>query len=222
MRFMPKMFFLVVVLVSVILQMACIDLRYADCARKYDNWTTVKLSPKISFQIPPTMEIQSDVYKSKESELIRMVNPYNLPRIVAQQKGLNNMEKEAFSHYARAVLKIVPLTEYTFSWGDKLTLSAEDLSDIEAVCLDGTDTGAIKLVAITQHAKVVDLNEGQCVNIKYHTKYQDYPIAYNDCYYIFNGDELYVFLTMIRSTEYDYWTSTGRDMRNIVYTIDIL
>lgn len=215
-------FFLFSVLLTILSPIYLTANAKAQYAVTYNGWTTIKMSDKVEFQIPPTMEIQSDKYRSLSPTLEKTLNPYNLPRIVAQQKGLNRLAPYAFSQYVRAVFKIVPTLELLPKWGEKIEVTAEDLAEIERQYLPHPEDGNIKLIGVSQHAKIISMNGGQYINIKYETQYNNNPIVYNDFYMTFNGYEIYVFLTMIRSTEVGYWTDSANDVRNIVRTIRIL
>lgn len=194
-------------------------------AKTYNGWTTIKIEDEVEFQIPPTMEIQSGEYQAAIQK--RNPNFYqivtqggNLQRIVAQQKGLNEKEKSAYKQYARAVIKIGREAGDVYpKWGDEIPLSEKDLKEMESDFIDGTISNSKgKLIGISQHLKIVKVNGINCLNMKYETQLDNNPIVNNDMYMFFNKNKLYQVLTMIRSTEYEYWTSKDADMRNIVNT----
>ncbi len=191
-------------------------------AETYDGWITVKAGEELEFQIPPTMEVQSEAYqKAHDSpEFRKSVNANCELRMVAQQKGLNDNIKEAYSHYVRAVLKIIPMPEYVHKWGEKIEATNQELKEFNDLIVSSAyDDDTIKLVGISQPTRISHVNNIPCLYTRYETQYNNNPFVINEIYHFFNGKKCYTFLTMIRSTEYEHWTSGKNDVRAIVKTI---
>ncbi|MBP5199210.1 MAG: hypothetical protein J6Z82_00975 [Schwartzia sp.] len=200
-------------------------------AKTYDGWTTVKVDGGIEFQIPPTMEIQSEGYQN----IIKQIKPNyyqiqtedgKLQRIVAQQKGLNNYEEQARKRYVRAILKFTKSPQKAFpQWGEDLQqyMTADDLKSLdESFYSMELPEPNMKFVKLVQNSKIIQVNDISCINTKYETQLGDNPVVINDMYIFFNENRRYIFLTMIRSTEYEYWTAKDVNVQNIIKTIKII
>ncbi len=200
-------------------------------AKTYSGWTTIKVEGEIEFQIPPTMELESRDYQVIEQKNAK--NLYNIDfqnlvtdggeilRIVAHQKGLNEHEENAKKQYVRAIVKIQKESEDAYpKWGDNISVSTKDLKYIEEGLINGAiqHIQGIKLVGISQHLKVVKVNGISCLHGKYETQMGSRPIVNNDVYMFWNTNRMYIVQTLIRSTEYKYWTAQDVDVRNIVNT----
>ena len=194
-------------------------------AKSYNDWTTIKVEGEIEFQIPPTMEMQSEEWKGIENIIPNFINDVTdngkIQRIVAHQKGLNQHEENAKKKYARLIIKIGKESEEVYpKWGEDISFSNEDLKYAEEGLIIGVMKmqPEYKLVGISQKMKAIKVNGISCLNMKYETQWGDRPVVKNDVYMFFNKDRIYILQTLIRSTEYEYWTSKDADMRNIVNT----
>ena len=67
-------FFLFSVLLTILSPIYLTANAKAQYAVTYNGWTTIKMSDKVEFQIPPTMEIQSDKYRSLSPTLEKTLN----------------------------------------------------------------------------------------------------------------------------------------------------
>ena len=190
-------------------------------AKTYDGWITVKAGDELELQIPPTMELQSEDYQKNMTPISSVKETGSKVdfRIVAQQKGLNDNVEEAYSHYVRAVLKIISLPTQTFKWGERIEATKQELKEINDSLISSSYGNLIKLVSVSQTTQISDVNNIPCLYTRYETQYENNPIVINEIYLFFNGRKCYSFLTMIRSTEYEYWTSGKNDVRAIVKTI---
>ena len=200
-------------------------------AKTYNGWTTVKVDGGIEFQIPPTMEIQSEGYLNVIKEIapnyyqIHQIQTEDgkLQRIVAQQKGLNNFEEQARNQYVRAILKFTRESQTIFpQWGEDLNqyMTIHDLKELDKSFYNmELPEPNMKFVKLVQNSKIIQVNDISCINAKYETQLGDNPVVINDIYIFFNENRRYIFLTMIRSTEYEYWTAKDVNVQNIIKTI---
>lgn len=80
---------------------------------RYPTWTTVSIPNICEYQIPPTMELQAGLYREianqYHTQVLHILDSGN--RVVAQQKGLNSMDKEARSRYARVIIDYKPASD---------------------------------------------------------------------------------------------------------------
>ena len=195
-------------------------------AKTYNGWITVKVENELEFQIPPTLELQSKDYQNaiqqRNPSFYKLVNPGNNPRIVAQQKGLNERTQESLSHYARAILQISSFSDSGPKWGEPLNFTKQEFREYRDIFREDLRKNLpkdTKLIKISQDPKIINVNGVECINVKYDTQYKNNPIVNSELYVFYNGTKIYRFQTLIRSTEYDYWTSKDFDIRDIVNTI---
>ena len=203
-------------------------------AKSYDRWITVKMNDEIEFQIPPILEIQEDRYtniaKKADPNGYNILHAPGRKRMVAQQKGLNDLSKEALSHYVRSVIEIFEYPDDFPKFGEPLNFSQKDVEEFgnaaaqvgrEIPMTSGGKTEVLKIVSVTTPAKVVRVNGVECIFLAYDSKLGNRPIVKNDVYFFFNRHKIYRLMTMIRSTEYNLWTNGNNDVRNIVQTIKL-
>ena len=204
-------------------------------AKSYDRWMTVKMNDEIEFQIPPNLEIQEDRY----TNIIKKADPrgYNTlhapgrKRMVAQQKGLNDLSKEALSHYVRAVIEIFEGSDEFPAFGKSLNATKKEVEEFgNLIAREGQEfsmniggkTQVMRVVAVTTPARVMHINGAECIFMSYDSKFENKPIVKNDVYCFFNKRKIYRLMTMIRSTEYNLWTTGNTDVRNIVQTLKLI
>lgn len=195
-------------------------------AKTYNGWITVKIENELEFQIPPTMELQSKDYQNTmeiiDPKSYKILNSGNKLRIVAQQKGLNEKTKESFAHYARAIMIVQSYPDDGPKWGAPLDFTKQEWKEFSEAMMEELASKSppnVKFIRFIQHPKIVEVNGVECVNLKYETQYNDNPIVENEIHLFSNGKKTYTFHTMIRMSEYDYWTKKESDIRNIVNTI---
>lgn len=202
---------------------------FAD-AMRFNGWTTLIIPGEVEFQIPPTMEAQSESYKA----LMKMYTPNiykgSYPegsvKLMAQQKGLSDGVDDAKKHFVRATVQVItdnsePLMP---EFGKPLGLTSEDLTILEEEFLQGikkvlNSNPTMRFLGVTQHAEVVYIDGNEAVHFSYNSQNEGYPPVYNDIYLLFNRNKTYRVSTMVRSTEYGYWTQSGADVRDIVRTL---
>lgn len=99
------------------------------------SWTTVSIPNICEYQIPPTMELQAGIYREIMNQLHTQVLQIldSGKRVVAQQKGLNSMDKDARSRYARVVVEYKPDTdEYAQLLSNPFITDRDFISAIDA------------------------------------------------------------------------------------------
>lgn len=102
---------------------------------RYPSWNTVSLPGICEYQIPPTMELQAGIYRELATQIHTQVLQVldTSKRIVSQQKGLNTLNKDAFSKYARVVVEYKPDTdEYAQLLSNPFIIDRDFISDIDA------------------------------------------------------------------------------------------
>ena len=207
-------------------------------AKTFDGWTTVKMNNELEFQIPPTMEIQSDKYttigKKAEPGLHNLLNAPGVNRMVAQQLGLNTMSQGALKHYVRAVMEIIDFPEELPAFGEPLKFTKEELKELEDDFRRDFYSYAEKfkaadshhrdyfLVGVTSPYKVVKINGIDCLHFSYTTQMGDNPFVSNDIYLFTNKKKVYKLSIMIRTTENHLWTAKGMNVLDIPQTVQLI
>ena len=227
----------IIIFLLICLMVACIGCSKTKTvkAKTFDGWTTVKMNNEIEFQIPPTMETQNEKYKTINKQAMSGVYEL-LPipdsnRVIAQQLGLNALGKGALKHYVRAIMEIKDSPEELPAFGDTLKFSKEELDDITKDFTQEFYTWSEKfkaadrlhrsylLVGVTSPCKVINVNGVDCLFYAYDTQLADYPFVENYIYLFLNKKKIYKLSIMIRTTEHQLWTSTGRNVLDIVQTV---
>ena len=68
------------------------------------EWEKIYVKDVGYFEMPPTMEVQSGLYKVFVDDLKETMG-YNTDHIVVQQKGLNEFGRDGFQKYGRVILE---------------------------------------------------------------------------------------------------------------------
>ncbi len=212
----------------------CMALLITGCAGKnskphtisYEGWQNVIIPKEVAFQIPPTLEVQSENYKNKLKEVAPKAyeKMYSNPlKLYVQQKGLNDNNKEAFNQYVRVIIEVIHENDRDFpKWGEPFSLTQDELNRFEDVFLgfanQQMNQSSMKLIK-KKNSSIDKINGTSCIHFSYDTQMNDNPVIYNDVYIFFDKQKIYKVQTMIRSTEYDSWTNTKDDVRKIVNTL---
>lgn len=200
--------------------------------KTYNGWITVKFNNEVEFQMPPTLEIQSDIYKNRLKELNPRLYELSYPEgrnwIILQQKGLNDRTKEAFNHFVRVFVYIIDSKDEYPAFGKPLGFSNTDLRDFENIIVQGEKAKSqengipIQVLGVTTPAHVVNINGAEFVHMAYDTKSGNNPVANRELYVCLNKKKMYKISMMIRSTERGLWTSGNNDVRNLVQTFKLI
>ncbi len=152
------------------------------------SWETINLSNWGTIRLPPSMEVQSGLYKKIVDEAKReyMVEG---DRIVFQQKGLNTFEK--FDTYARVIIKTLTGSTGDFPKKGELTATPDDLSelnstykqDILKVCKQ-MNSQLLKWTDL----KIVALNGYKCLYFNYTRQITEKPATFSEFYIFFDYD----------------------------------
>ncbi len=192
----------------------------------YEGWSPVIIPKEVALQIPPTVEVQSENYKNKlkevAPEVYEKMYKNNPLKLYIQQKGLNDNNREAFDKYVRIIVEVIHEDGRDFpKWGEPFSLTQDELNRFENVYLNSAtnrmSSGGVKLMK-KKNSSIDKINGSSCIHFSYDTQSNDNPVVYNDVYIFFNKDKVYKIQTIIRSTEYDTWTSGKNDVRKIVNT----
>ena len=200
--------------------------------KTYDGWTTVKFNNEVEFQMPPTLEIQSDKYKNRLKEINPRLYELSYPEghnwIVLQQKGLNDRVKEAFNHYVRVFVYIIDSKEELPAFGKPVGFTKADLKDFEDIIINEQKSERqlngkpMQFLGVTTAAHIVKINDAEFIHMAFDTRNDNKPVANRELYFCFDKKKIYKISLMIRSTEQDLWARGNNDIRNIVQTFKLI
>lgn len=172
-------------------------------------WQRIYLKDVGYFDLPPTMEIQKGKYKEFADEN-RKIKGFDVPQIVAQQKGLNQFGKEGFERYARVMLETTIGLTGDF---EKLNFNISKFTQIEIIQMSndfkeqiqqsftGTDIKLIEWYPL----KVEKINGMSCIHISYKRRFQDKPYVLVHMYIFQNNDRRHILTLSYRLSEVEYW-----------------
>ena len=224
---MKRCVFILITITILLISSAC----FAE-AMRFNGWTTLIIPGEVEFQIPPTMEVQGESMKALmklySPETYRGSYPEGSVKLMAQQKGLTDNNYIAKNYFVRATVQVATDdSEPPFpSFGEPIGLSSDELAAFDEALIDGIKATMnlptmrnTRFLGVTNHAEIVHVDGKEAVHFAYNTQNEGYPPLYNDVYLFYNRNKIYRVSTMIRSTEYEYWTQPGADVRDIVRTL---
>ena len=152
------------------------------------TWELINLSNWGTIRLPPSMEVQSGLYKKivDEAKKEYMVEG---DRIIFQQNGLNSFGN--FDTYARVILKTITGSPGDFPKKGELSAAPDDLSelntsykqDILKVC------GSINAQLLKwTDLKITMLNGYKCLYFNYSRQISGKPSTYSEFYIFFDYD----------------------------------
>lgn len=197
--------------------------------QRYADWESVSIPRVCEFQIPPSMELQAGVMKALKNKYNeKHLNSGNAKSsIVAQQKGLNDLEQDAMSKYARVIVKYQPDPDGEF--GEMLRDPA--IRDLEMIAFIDSALEASARQSATQAARagmdmkiiswegteVVTVNGIDCLKTMYRrTVNQGAPVLVQEFKIPTNGQFLTVTVSY-RIQEADYWAN---DLNKLINTFN--
>ncbi len=172
-------------------------------------WQRIYLKNVGYFDLPPTMEIQKGKYKEFADEN-RKIKGFDVPQIVAQQKGLNQFGKDSYEKYARVMLETTIGATGDF---EKLNFNIETYTQSDIVQLNntfkqqmqqsfrGTDLKLIEWYPL----KVEKTNGMSCIHVSYKRQLQDKPYVLVHTYIFQNNDRKHTLTLSYRLLEAGYW-----------------
>jgi len=177
----------------------------------FENYRIIEVG---SISIPNNMEIQSGNYKKlSETYQKEMSKKFGYEvsdnRIVFQQKGLNDLEKQGLASYVRVILE----TEIG-NFGDfdkltnKLTATSQEISDISKefksqIQQSFAGTG-LKLIT-WYGVSIVTINGRTALKISYLRQLNDKPYVVVNMYRFQNNDRLHSLTLSYRQSDEATW-----------------
>jgi hypothetical protein len=184
----------------------------------YSGWNTVNIGEVASLQYPPTMEVQSDKYRSITK------HPRPAPNdIFIQQQGLNDMTPEGRSRYARILFK-THSDDSKVSLHDKLVVTKTELDEFNKEAYNATTQQLSKLnikILSWDPIQIKTINGIDCMYYHYTRQMNNNPVVNVYNYTFCNNRYTHVLTISYRESEKAYWTAPGNDIRNVVNTLKI-
>ena len=198
---------------QVITLLTCILLSTVSFSQStdFENYRILEVG---SISIPNNMEIQSGNYKKFSEIYVKGMGKkfgYEISdnRIVFQQKGLNDLEKQGFASYVRVILE----TEIG-NFGDfdklttKLTATPQEIADIskELKSQMQQSFAGTGLKLITWYGvSIVTVNGKTALKISYLRQLNDNPYVIVNMYRFQNNDRLHSLILSCRQSDETTW-----------------
>lgn len=173
------------------------------------GWERIYISDVGSFDMPSTMEIQAGKYKQGMNAYYKRME-YETPDLVAQQKKLNEYDKNAFEKYARVMIQttIGKAGDYEKLNFNVSAYSLSDITELNTIYKKQIKEGFVGtgLELIEWYPlKVEKVNGMSCIHISYTRRLQDKPLVLVHIFYFHNNDRMHTFTLSYRISEADYW-----------------
>jgi len=173
-----------------------------------NGWEKITIENIGSFDIPPTMELQSSEYRRRKEELsIEDTSPF---QIIVQQKGLNDFTIEGASKYARIMFKTEQGsrdTELTLDFDIKQFDAADimELNNIFVAQITSESVGFDAKILEWYPIKIEKINGMSCIHTSYKRQLNNnIPVIVHD-YHFFNYYYDHTLMLSYRESEKHLW-----------------
>lgn len=166
----------------------------------------INLSSWAYINLPPSMEIQSGIYKQKMDEAKKEFS-VNAERVIFQQKGLNKGENK--ETYARVIIRtdnnneVLPNLNTKKNSSIDLQLLNQSLK-ADVYQLADNSTYPSKIISWTS-VKIVTVNGQKCLNYSYIRKMGSNPETYSEFYLFWKGKKQHSFNIEYRIKDSSIW-----------------
>jgi len=173
------------------------------------GWQRIYIKDLGSIDIPPTMEIKDNNYKSFFDE-VKKARVYDEIKIVVQQKGLNQNSKEGYERYARAIITNLksPLGEMESLNFDFSDITESEMAEINKMykLQSEQELKMIDMEIVEWYpAKFEKINGMSSMHISYKRQMKDQPFVIVHMYIFHNKDLIYQLTLSYRQSEENYW-----------------
>ncbi len=171
------------------------------------DWQRIDITDLGSIDLPPTLEIQGLEYK-KGMDNYRAFG--KIPVLVAQQKELNNGDKESSKRYARVMIETIYGKDGDF---EKLNFNIKKLrvdsigqldKDLKTQCDKGLNKINQKLIE-WYPVTLEKINGMSCIHISYTRQLYNNPVEKVDLYRFQNNDRIHGLILSYRISESEIW-----------------
>lgn len=174
-----------------------------------DGWERINVENVGSIDIPPILEVQAGKYKEYVDQR-KAIRGYDTPRLVIQQKGLNNMNDESFEKFARVTIETETGNSGEF---DRLNFdisefTEDDINELNSQMRSQTEQSfegtSLKLVE-WYNLKLEKVNGMSCIHVSYKRQVVNKPSVLVNIYIFPNYDRVHRLTLSYRLNEQDYW-----------------
>jgi len=181
-----------------------------------EDWKRIYIEGVGTIDIPPTMEVQSGLYK----EIIDPLRPEIMREmgfasnsnydIIIQQKGLNELTEIGYQRYARVMIDtdIGNVGDFDTLTFDIEEYSVSDIIELNNIVRSSMVTGmagtGLKIVNWLP-LKFETINGMSCIHISYVRQLNNNPTVFVSLYRFQNVDRMYTLTLSYRQNEEEYW-----------------
>jgi len=198
-------------------------------AAQYNGWQCVNVDNIASFDIPTTMEIQSEHYReairsvSKNDEV--QVKTPKFGSIICQQKGLNLVGTPYCNNtqYSRIMFNTFFGKNIGLTLGEKLNLTTTELEELKKAFLTAIKTCekyGNKIFDVSS-LEIINRDFGECLLLKYKRQLNNKPVVQIYDYYMFDKNRLFQLTISYRISEFNVWCDPPNDIRNVINTLRV-
>lgn len=219
-----------------------------DTFQKENEYEYFKITDMGYIAIPACMELQSGDYKNNARQILketmqdssyqRMISIVDATtdRIVFQQKGLNQHEKEGFNTFVRIIIKtdignrgdyLNQLDDYSMTEDEAKELDLTVRNQIEA----DIDTFNLKTTMINgkyniktikyEETKIVEINGYKAIMVSSIQQLNNNPLVHMDIFAFHNNDRLHKIILFYRQVESDIWKPLFNKTMNSLILSDL-
>ena len=176
-----------------------------------NGWERITIENIGSFDIPPTMELQDGAYQKIKNNLENILKMnLSIFQIIVQQKGLNDLNRDGFSRYARVMFKTEPGERdpeliLDFDIRQFTPIDIAGLNDIyKGVAQMGFANTGLKLLE-WYPLKIEKINGMSCIHTSYKRQLNNNEPVIVHNYNFFNYDYNHTLILSHRQNEKVYW-----------------
>jgi hypothetical protein len=175
------------------------------------NWERISVKDLGSFDLPPTMEVQSDKYRVFFDK-VNKLRYYDTPQLTAQPIGVNDLVKEGLEKYARVMIE----TDIgKFGDFEKLNFNITEYTQADIAEMNNEFKQNIRQNLQQVNIKIIEwypikfetINGMSCIHISYKRQLNSNPHVLVHMYYFPNYDRMHTLTLSYRLSEVDYWKS---------------
>lgn len=175
------------------------------CYSQTTSWEVINISNWGVIKLPPSMEVQSGIYKKILDEVKKEFS-VNGERIVFQQKGLNSFGN--FDTYARVIIKTGQGNPGDFPKLNELTATPDELTELNSSYYQNIISLCKSMNAQLlnwTNLKISSLNGYKCLYFNYTRQIIGKPSTFSEFYIFFNDDKQYSFNLEYRLNDSSTW-----------------
>jgi hypothetical protein len=179
----------------------------------FGDWKRIYIDGIGTIDIPPTMEIQSGIYKEiidpLKPEIMKSMGILSNPNynIIIQQKGLNDLERSGFQRYARVMIN-TDMGDFDTLYFNISEYTSADIIELNNIFQSSTRSSiagtGLKLVNWFP-LKLETINNMSCIHISYTRQLSNNPTVLVNIYKFQNVDKMYTLTLSYRLNEEEYW-----------------